>query len=503
MKNINEERLNGIQQFVREHALEIAKKKLFGTSYDPNHCEILTDYNDELLTDIFGEQYKSDPDNFCFRDGDKLLIYELCGHVKNIVDKDGEINSGLHKFKVKIKKKKRQRATLYSNTALKNINKENEPIAEGVDFEPNVELSVSSLPGLKERLFNRVQWCLDSHGANHLVDIDCLDETIIQVSIENGQIYGNVTCVICRDKKTKKKLIHRVYYNEKSGWIMSNFRKHLNDFHNLPSVRGHPMRLKEFKQPVAIVEKDKSTNNDSDVLIIEDDEEQQVDTNSNSNPSNENASFYRQFAQHMTQMVQAALLNNDEQEQMRFYHGNDEEAVLTVTKIPGDGNCMFASIVHQIYHYPTDSKEHEAATKQLRADVVAHILLPENFDAFLFTLKDRVYDIKTKDEIIDMNTECKNYVQNTLSKNGVWGGHETIMAASRIYGKNIVTFDESGSYYITGNRNSMYDETIALAYHIGHYDSTGKPIRNHYASVSDIDSGNLYKATDFILKHMK
>lgn len=74
MKNINEERLNGIQQFVREHALEIAKKKLFGTNYDPNYCEILTDNNDDLLTDIFGEQYKSDPGNFCFRDGDKLLI---------------------------------------------------------------------------------------------------------------------------------------------------------------------------------------------------------------------------------------------------------------------------------------------------------------------------------------------------------------------------------------------------------------------------------------------
>lgn len=174
-----------------------------------------------------------------------------------------------------------------------------------------------------------------------------------------------------------------------------------------------------------------------------------------------------------------------------------------MTRISGDGNCLFASIVHQIYHYPTDSREHKVATKQLRADVVAHILLPENFDAFLFTLKDRVYDIKTKHEIIDMNTECKNYVQNILSKNGVWGGHETIIAASRIYRKNIVTFDESGSYYTANNKNSMYDGTIALAYRIGHYDNTGKPIRNHYNSVSDIDSGNLYKATDFILKLMK
>lgn len=220
---------------------------------------------------------------------------------------------------MKIKKKKRQRTTFYPNTALKNINKENEPIAEGVDFEPSVEFSVSSLPDLKERLFNSVQWCLDSHGANHLVDIDGLDETIIQVSIENGQIFGNVTCVICRDKKTKKKLIHRVYYNEKSGWIMSNFRKHLTDFHDLPSVHAQPKRLKEFKKPAAIDEKDKSTNNDSDVLIIEDGEEQQVETNLNSNPSNGNASFYRQFAQHITQMIQAALLNNDEQEQMRFF----------------------------------------------------------------------------------------------------------------------------------------------------------------------------------------
>lgn len=96
-------------------------------------------------------------------------------------------------------------------------------------------------------------------------------------------------------------------------------------------------------------------------------------------------------------------------------------------------NCLIASIAHQIFGMPINSEEHEAATFKLRQDIVKHILDSNNFDVFKYTLQDRVYEMKSKAEIVDMVEESKHFVQNVLSMNGYWGGHECVVAAQRIF----------------------------------------------------------------------
>lgn len=100
MKNIDINRLERIEEFVKKNALEIHIRKLSGVNYDPE-CEV--DVSDEVLEQIFGEMYKSCPEKFCFRDGDRMFIHELVKHVKKIFDEKGP-NSGLQKFKIKARK---------------------------------------------------------------------------------------------------------------------------------------------------------------------------------------------------------------------------------------------------------------------------------------------------------------------------------------------------------------------------------------------------------------
>lgn len=200
-------------------------------------------------------------------------------------------------------------------------------------------------------------------------------------------------------------------------------------------------------------------------------------------------------------MIGAAMLNDDQQEPMRFIHNDKSLAKLTVAKISGDGNCLFAAIVHQIFRMPIDSDEHKAATIKLRLDVVEYIL--QHFDAFKYTLQDRIYEItkKKKHEIIDMAEECKNFVRNILSQNGFWGGHECIVAASKIHSINIIVFDEQGNYYVAGDNKLNFDKTISIGYRGTVHD--GKIIRCHYDSVTDISSATMYKVTSSIENGMK
>lgn len=130
--------------------------------------------------------------------------------------------------------------------------------------------------------------------------------------------------------------------------------------------------------------------------------------------------------------------------------------------------------------------------KDLRASVVDYILKPENFPSFEHTLKDRVYEIKSKDDIEDMTTECKLFVRYGLSKDKCWGGYEFIVAASKIHHVNIFVFNENGDFYLSNRGTGIYSKTIALAFRLNYF----KNAYNHYDSVCDIDSNLLYTVAE-------
>lgn len=107
--------------------------------------------------------------------------------------------------------------------------------------------------------------------------------------------------------------------------------------------------------------------------------------------------------------------------------------------------------------------------------------------------------MKSKAEIVDMVEESKLYVQNILSMNGYWGGHECVIAAARIFSVNI--FDENGTYYLGNDGKIIYNKAIAIAYRTCGTDGN-LILRNHYESVTDMSSENIFKAISSIEKRM-
>lgn len=186
-------------------------------------------------------------------------------------------------------------------------------------------------------------------------------------------------------------------------------------------------------------------------------------------------------------------MNGDVTDNMQFVIAKQNKT-LTTAKILGDGNCLPGTICHQLFHDPVGSTAHRKKIKELRAKVVDYILDPENFPTFEHALKNRVYEIKSKDEISDMTQECKLFVRYCLSKDRFWAGYEFIVAAAKIHRVNIIIFRENGNFDLTTSGPEIYSRTIALAYRVN-YDETEY---NHYDSVCDIDSNLLCAVTEAI-----
>lgn len=110
-------------------------------------------------------------------------------------------------------------------------------------------------------------------------------------------------------------------------------------------------------------------------------------------------------------------------------------------------------------------------------------------------MKDRVYAVKSANEISDMLTECKMFVRHVLSHSGTYGGFESVKALSELYKVNIITIYEDESCYIEPKQN-MYDKTIAIAYRFG-YDINNERVRND--SACEMSSEYIMAVSDLII----
>lgn len=202
----------------------------------------------------------------------------------------------------------------------------------------------------------------------------------------------------------------------------------------------------------------------------------------------EELQIYTQVSSQITKMLQAVLIYNETEEEVIF-DLDQTERVLHVAKITGDGNCLFRALAHQLLCQKLDSAIQNKSTKKLWADVVRYI--NENFAQFTHELKGCVFDLKTKNEIDSMENECHSYVDHILSKDGSWGGSESIKAVSAMHSVNILLFNEFGSCYYVNGFNSEYNKTVAIAYRL-ECGSNSKLKRNHYDSVTKIRQDDLF-----------
>lgn len=481
-KEINDTHIDEVELFVREHMMDYLVRQTSEKLNESTKC-VITDDDDVLvdkcqMIEHFGKLYASHPSNFRFQLGDRILIHQLVKHVKKIVDGDEE-NKGLKVFKRKQNKKPYQLAKQ----------------SAAQPFTNNI-----SCDKLKSDLIRRV--CLQLHKAN--VDLgNAVHGDFVEVQIKNGaNPIGYVRCIICamqKKNKNKPKLVHYSANSKWPCWVLSNFSKHLKNEHKLViaseiqvSGDGEP----EENAQHSIIE----TISINDTMLPSDD--------SSSKPiySEERTEnlLYSQLSSQITNTFTAVLSNSDLQEEMKF-NMNRNEHTLTVAKIPPDGNCLFTSLMHQLGQDKIGSLSLKCAVKQMRERIVAHILTPEIFPMYENHLRTRVYSMKRKEEITDMQSECKLFVRLYLSKNGSWGGAETIKAISELEEVNVIIFNENGPCYMLADAHRYYNRSICIAFRLAHdndgnilKDNIGQPIYNHYDSVCDMNSDVLYNVANAI-----
>lgn len=473
---------------MRQQALNQAAIKL-SESYDSN-CEALLD--DDDLVQIFGKKYANCPEEFEFLPGEREFIKKIVAHVKKLVD-DG---TGEKLFKQK--KKKQTKSSRQAS--------------------PKRSEHTNNRETMLKELYDCATNCLKLHN----VDMAAWNEQCVEIQA-NGTS-GSIRCIVCGESK-------RVSYctseERSSFWALSNFKKHLKNKHNLKSKPNEAKpkstdrksnrkskSVKKLKIEPSVI--NITTTTDDSVLQNIDgiDSTQRFDGNSSSiqiiMSDDENRTtepwLCNQISEQITQMVGAVLINGEKQEQMEYQLKNESPKYLSVIPTARDGNCLFSALAHQLWKNKINrnqtKNEHEKMIKDLRSTVVEHILQPDNFPLYERFLHDRVSELKNIKDAETISDKCKLFVRQNLSREGSWGGMETIRAVSVLHRVNVLVINEFGTSYLIKGTAEKYDRTILIAYRMS-YDDAGECCYNHYDSISDMGSDDMFSVADAALYKFK
>lgn len=486
-----------------------------------------TIFNSFERYNVFGYLYATNPENFEFNPGDRKLIMELSGYVRK-KSEGGRMQYFARAINGRSKKKttRTEVGFLYGHPkpgSVFNESNEEEKATESSSTDlqkPNHNLATS--------LFNKCSKLLTPFGALNVLKFS---EDMVTVEKKNGKITGRAVCVLCDTKKE-----YSVHF-EKSYWICTNFKKHLLKKHGdqksgeiseekdrksgvkkpvkkIESKNKPPVTLKPAislpQQDISSSDNFNVQRNKTDVEI-----ETKVEPNSTANTNKNDSSsprqiipqpdnhgvhmkiidkeefIFNQLSQQDTKMYSAVLHNREELIAMDVEI--DSNRSVRCCTIAGDGNCLFASIAHQLFAEKIDSPEHQNSTSRLRQQAVDFIRNNKSF--FAFTLKGRLLDNSDDQnnnaiDIADLNAEAEKFLDERLSKTGTWGGSESLLAISNMYEVNIMIFNENDTYYCFNRFNFNFEKSIFVAF--GSF--TKIPgTRNHYNSVCQIDNEDLMK----------
>lgn len=125
------------------------------------------------------------------------------------------------------------------------------------------------------------------------------------------------------------------------------------------------------------------------------------------------------------------------------------EGWLLVRKIPGDGNCLFSSLAHQIWNEPPGTEEHDLHTRTLRRLVVSHYR--ERLETYGEGLLPQAQVIFP--ELVGTLTPAKliEHYLNQLGRPRFWGGEETIRAVACVFGYKVEVYSEYAAHIAIGD----------------------------------------------------
>lgn len=185
----------------------------------------------------------------------------------------------------------------------------------------------------------------------------------------------------------------------------------------------------------------------------------------------------------------------------------EKTSTILVCPIPGDGNCLLGSIVHQHFHLEVGSDKYIQKVTELRHKVVAHI--KANLKQFERQLSGRIYDkrsqtIEKRVKIRNFEEESTNFLDNYLSKDHHWAGEETTQAVSELFKANIIIFDEWSDVRFGNSFDPSYQDIITVAFRVqkkhNRQENAHNIDRNHFDSIIRLNDDILQESAAILME---
>jgi len=118
---------------------------------------------------------------------------------------------------------------------------------------------------------------------------------------------------------------------------------------------------------------------------------------------------------------------------------------VTVARMPGHGNCLFAALAHQMHGLPPRSSELAAAAAHLRARVVSHIR--RHLSRYEMQITESAYELAPRYSSNPLPSIIQAYLAD-LEKPGFWPGAECVLAASAVLDTGVTVFSDDSTAHV-------------------------------------------------------
>lgn len=436
------------------------------------------------------------PEKFQFGPGDIKIIHGMARHVKRIVDEETE-NKGLEHFADMSMVSKKNSA--YEKNLVQTV--------FGLAFGSQIkkrQTDDENFINKQQILFKKAQAIFKKYESDEIVPIRPFLLNMVEVKSEKQKIKGTVMCTFC--KETGSGGVVSVFWKSPGTWVVANLETHMKKKHLDTDLHENPCPIKISSKNSINVHNDHGDSN----AISNDTCSYPADSSTISLvvESCEDI-LYSQLSTQNIKMKNCSVRNKEKviTKNLGLHLGEARKTHATkYCKIPGNGDCFFLSIAHQLHNVVIGTEEHEQKALQLRQMVVAHIKQPENFSSYLHDLKNRI-QIPKKASDSEINEACIIFLDNKLSKSGTWAGMESMRAISEIEKVNVVVLNDDGTSHLPSHFNKEANKCVMLLFG----SATGKVAKTnmdrlHYDSIVGMDLSRISmmakEITDAETKHM-
>lgn len=460
MEDVTEEVIDVVQNYIRTVLPQVVE------STEKRTNEQLDDIQRSYL---FSQRHVSDPKNFMFVHGERVVIKKISDHVKN------EKSANPNKFKMAKPSKKFMPRNL-RNTTIGLIFGD----ADELKFSKRQTIEDIDKSMMQTSLINSVDKLINKYKPIFpLKDVPEVSENMFKISLSNrGTVVAKVQCVFC----AKFVKVSSKQRKSSCSWVLSNLKRH---FETICS---------------------KNTNTKSNDQVLNHDETEYsllgleiqpvINDKSDDRPTNAFTSYVdslrTQLKLQSVKMVSSAIGNGEMKKTCEIKLGS-KASCIEICETSKDGNCLFSAICHQINYLKIESTQHKLATSKLRMDAVAQI--KENISLYEHDIEGRVSGQSSETYI--------NFLDEFLASDGFWGGSESLRAIAVMMEMNIIIFNEKGEVYFGNHFDQHYKRAIMIAYRITDRkkNDLSNSNRNHYDSVTKVSDKDILKTAKILMEN--